>query len=37
VVSGGYAVDRGHATIAERFAALGADVKAEEHSPVAVS
>jgi UDP-N-acetylglucosamine 1-carboxyvinyltransferase len=31
VVSNGYLIDRGHATLAERFAALGASVTAEEH------
>jgi len=31
VVSNGYLIDRGHATLAERFAALGASVIAEEH------
>src|SRR6202522_2823985 len=31
VVSGGYLIDRGHATFAERLRALGADVTAEEH------
>ncbi|HET6187880.1 MAG TPA: UDP-N-acetylglucosamine 1-carboxyvinyltransferase, partial [Trebonia sp.] len=31
VVSSGYLIDRGHATLAERFRALGADVTAEEH------
>jgi UDP-N-acetylglucosamine 1-carboxyvinyltransferase len=33
VVSNGYLIDRGHATVAERFRALGADVTAEEHEP----
>jgi UDP-N-acetylglucosamine 1-carboxyvinyltransferase len=33
VVSGGYLIDRGHAAISERFAALGAGVIAEEHDP----
>jgi len=37
LVSGGYLIDRGHATIAERFAALRADVSAEEHEPATVS
>ena len=37
LVSNGYLIDRGHATIAERFAALGADVSAEEHEPATVS
>ena len=32
LVSNGYLIDRGHATMVERFAALGADVSAEEHS-----
>jgi UDP-N-acetylglucosamine 1-carboxyvinyltransferase len=36
MVSNGYLIDRGHATIAERFAALGADVTAEEHQPATV-
>jgi UDP-N-acetylglucosamine 1-carboxyvinyltransferase len=36
MVSNGYLIDRGHATIAERFAALGADVSAEEHEPATV-
>jgi UDP-N-acetylglucosamine 1-carboxyvinyltransferase len=31
VVSSGYLIDRGHATLAERMRALGADVTAEEH------
>jgi len=31
VVSSGYLIDRGHATVGERFRALGADVTAEEH------
>jgi UDP-N-acetylglucosamine 1-carboxyvinyltransferase len=31
VVSSGYVVDRGHATLEERFRALGADITAEEH------
>ena len=31
VVSSGYLIDRGHATVGERFSALGADVTAEEH------
>ena len=31
LVSNGYLIDRGHATMVERFAALGADVSAEEH------
>jgi UDP-N-acetylglucosamine 1-carboxyvinyltransferase len=31
VVSSGYRIDRGHATVEERFRALGADVTAEEH------
>ncbi len=31
VVSSGYRIDRGHATLAERFRALGADITAEEH------
>jgi UDP-N-acetylglucosamine 1-carboxyvinyltransferase len=31
VVCGGYLIDRGHATFAERLRALGADVAAEEH------
>jgi UDP-N-acetylglucosamine 1-carboxyvinyltransferase len=34
VVSGGYLIDRGHATFAERLRALGADVTAEEHEAV---
>ena len=33
VVSSGYLIDRGHATVAERFMAVGADVTAEEHEP----
>jgi UDP-N-acetylglucosamine 1-carboxyvinyltransferase len=33
VVSNGYYIDRGHATIAERFSALGGDVAAEEYEP----
>jgi len=33
VVSNGYYIDRGHATIAERFSALGGDVTAEEYEP----
>ena len=37
LVSNGYLIDRGHATIVERFAALGADVSAEEHEPAIVS
>jgi UDP-N-acetylglucosamine 1-carboxyvinyltransferase len=36
LVSNGYLIDRGHATIMERFAALGADVCAEEHEPAIV-
>ena len=35
-MSNGYLIDRGHATIMERFAALGADVCAEEHEPAIV-
>jgi UDP-N-acetylglucosamine 1-carboxyvinyltransferase len=31
VISNGYYIDRGHATIDERLRALGADVSAEEH------
>src|SRR5712691_712585 len=31
VISNGYYIDRGHATIAQRFAAIGGDVVAEEH------
>jgi UDP-N-acetylglucosamine 1-carboxyvinyltransferase len=31
VVSSGYRIDRGHATLGERLRALGADVTAEEH------
>jgi UDP-N-acetylglucosamine 1-carboxyvinyltransferase len=31
VVSSGYLIDRGHATLKERFRALGADITAEEH------
>jgi UDP-N-acetylglucosamine 1-carboxyvinyltransferase len=33
VVSNGYYIDRGHATIAERFSALGGDITAEEYEP----
>jgi UDP-N-acetylglucosamine 1-carboxyvinyltransferase len=31
VISNGYYIDRGHATIAQRFAAIGGSVIAEEH------
>jgi UDP-N-acetylglucosamine 1-carboxyvinyltransferase len=31
VVSSGYLIDRGHATLADRFRSLGADITAEEH------
>jgi UDP-N-acetylglucosamine 1-carboxyvinyltransferase len=31
VISNGYYIDRGHASIAQRFAAVGAEVIAEEH------
>jgi UDP-N-acetylglucosamine 1-carboxyvinyltransferase len=31
VISNGYYIDRGHATIAQRFAAVGGEVIAEEH------
>jgi UDP-N-acetylglucosamine 1-carboxyvinyltransferase len=33
VISNGYLIDRGHATIEERFAALGADITAEAYEP----
>jgi UDP-N-acetylglucosamine 1-carboxyvinyltransferase len=36
VVSNGYYIDRGHATIAERFSALGGDITAEEYEPAEV-
>ena len=36
MISNGYLIDRGHATIDERLAALGADVSAEEHEPAIV-
>ena len=36
VISNGYFIDRGHATIAERLAALGGDVVCEEYEPAAV-
>jgi UDP-N-acetylglucosamine 1-carboxyvinyltransferase len=31
LISNGYYIDRGHATISQRFAAIGGDVVAEEH------
>jgi UDP-N-acetylglucosamine 1-carboxyvinyltransferase len=31
VVSNGYYIDRGHATVIERFSALGADISVEEY------
>jgi hypothetical protein len=33
VISNGYYIDRGHATVAERFAALGGDIVCEEYEP----
>ena len=33
VISNGYYIDRGHATVAERFTALGGDVVCEEYEP----
>jgi UDP-N-acetylglucosamine 1-carboxyvinyltransferase len=37
VVSNGYHIDRGHATVVERFAALGADIVCEEYEPADAS
>lgn len=33
VISNGYYIDRGHATVVERFSALGADIATEEYDP----
>jgi UDP-N-acetylglucosamine 1-carboxyvinyltransferase len=37
VISNGYYIDRGHATVAERFAALGGDIVCEEYEPAGAS
>jgi UDP-N-acetylglucosamine 1-carboxyvinyltransferase len=35
VITNGYYIDRGHASVVERFSALGADISVEEYEPVA--
>jgi len=37
VISNGYYIDRGHATLVERFAALGGDIVCEEYEPAYAS
>jgi len=37
VISNGYSIDRGHATVTERFAALGGDIVCEEYEPAYAS
>jgi UDP-N-acetylglucosamine 1-carboxyvinyltransferase len=36
VISNGYYIDRGHATVVDRFSALGADISVEECEPAVV-
>jgi UDP-N-acetylglucosamine 1-carboxyvinyltransferase len=35
VITNGYYIDRGHASVVERFSALGADISVEEYDPAA--
>jgi UDP-N-acetylglucosamine 1-carboxyvinyltransferase len=37
VISNGYYIDRGHATVVDRFSALGADISVEECEPAVVA